>query len=494
MSRDVDLDVVFDTLPCGLLVADGAGSIVVANRRLHAILGYEPGQLIGRSVEDLMPQPHRAKHVGHRKGFTSTPIPREIARAHPLPALHRDGSTRQVEVGLAPCPTLGARHTLATVVDVTEREARRQSLATASRSEASLVAEIVSGMAHQFNNQLAAVLGTLELALEQVEDDGARALISSAMTAAERATQLTANLMGLQPEQGSSSRRTVVTRCLLDSEDVLRTLVQFPSTLQLAGESGDVRVALTDDELRQSLVSLVRNAATAIPPGGRIEVGSEPQGDRVRIWVQDNGPGFPEALLPHLARPFVTTRTGEVGSGLGLTAVEALARRCGGSLTLTNAPGGGAQATVSLPATEGADPPLEEQLTGRILVVDDERLVRETLASALRRKGHEVHIAPGGPEAAEMFDRLGGVDLLLTDVLMPDVDGIELARVLRQRSPGLGVLFVSGYSQDVLAQHGLQADDGIELIAKPFRIESVAQRVQHLLVAARRRRDEAKED
>lgn len=483
MSPDAHLQALLGIFPCGVLIADERGEIVAANGRLHEILGYPAPDLVGRSVEALLPPPLRGAHERHRLDFDTEAGARAMADARPLSARAADGSARRVEVGLAPCPLMGPGHVLATVVDVTRREARRQSLSTTQQSEASIVSEVVAGLAHQFNNQLAAVVGALELALDELGDGKAHTLVGSALAAAERATQLTAHLLGLQPSQGASAARCHVAGVLRRSEPLLLSLVPPTARLDLELDCGDAEISLEASALQQLVESLVRNGAMAIAPDGAITVSARQTRSELVLSVRDDGPGFEPALLPHLTRPFVSTRAELGGVGLGLTSVDALVRQAGGRLTLSNAPQGGADATARFPLACRAEQEEAPFRAGRILVVDDERLIRETVAGALRREGHEVHVADGGAEAIALFERIGDFELLLTDVVMPDLDGIELSRLLRARNPRLSVLFVSGYSQDVLERHGLGADLAVELLPKPFRIAAVSRRVQRLLAA-----------
>jgi two-component system, cell cycle sensor histidine kinase and response regulator CckA len=483
MALDPAAERLLDCLPCGAMIASEEGTIVSANAALHRLLGYAPPALVGRSVEELVPETSRVRHVHLRAGFGSGDGSRPMSAGRVVTARTQEGRPHFVEVGLAPCPLLGDGFMLATVLDVHERELlRRQVDMNADESE-SLVAEVIGGLAHQFNNQITAVIGTLELVLEDARSGPLYELLDYALAAAQRAGAVTDQLLGTDGIAGGASPRLSSTVRAI--EPGLRAIVPPVASLLMDVPSGAARVNLGAHEIAQALKSLVRNAAAAVAPGGHIIVRLSVLDEQrlARLSVLDDGPGIPEEVLARLMSPVVAAQPDHRGAGMGLTSVAGIARQAGGALQLENRPEGGACATIVLPvlsAGAAVEPAEEPPRKGRILVVDDESMVRETVARALERRGHEVLLADGATEAVRLFKEAGSIDLLITDIVMPNVDGVELAQLLAGLNPGLRVLFMSGYSRDVLHGHGLSAS-GVELLPKPFTMSAATQRAERLL-------------
>jgi CheY-like chemotaxis protein len=270
-------------------------------------------------------------------------------------------------------------------------------------------------------------------------------------------------------------------------------------------EPGLWTVLCDPGQVEQVILNLAMNARDAMPGGGRLVLGTRNlvvdraaaagdgqarAGEWVQLTVQDSGAGMAPEVLAHAFEPFFTTKPRGSGTGLGLSTVHGIVSQAGGHVTVRSAPGQGTTFEVRLPRRhEPAQRPRSVPVvtavggTETVLVVEDDPLVREITARALRSGGYRVLVAGGGTEALEVAARLeGALDLLVSDVVMPGMDGRTLADELRRRRTGLRVLFASGYTQDVISHHGV-LDAGVELLAKPFTAGALLARVRAVLDA-----------
>jgi two-component system cell cycle sensor histidine kinase/response regulator CckA len=389
------------------------------------------------------------------------------------------------------------------VLDVTERKRLEEQFRQAQKMEA--VGRLAGGIAHDFNNLLTVINGYSDLLLLRMPDgDPRRAELREVRQAGERAAALTHQLLAF-------SRRQVVEPVPLDLNAVVTQAQKMLA--RLIGE--DVRFATALDphlpavtadpgQIEQVLMNLVVNARDAMPDGGRLTVATRavrvgpdlipsesgvPPGEYVLLSVTDTGRGMTAEVKANLFVPFFTTKELGKGTGLGLAVVHGIVTQCGGHVSAYSEVGMGTTFRVYLPATgvapalaaTPAPPPIRG--TETVLLVEDDQAVRRITRLALESQGYTILEADGGPAAlARTGDELAAVHLLLTDVVMPEMGGRQLADALRARRPGLRVLYMSGYTDDAILRHGIlmQTD---QFIAKPFTPLALARKVREVLDA-----------
>jgi nitrogen-specific signal transduction histidine kinase/ActR/RegA family two-component response regulator len=379
----------------------------------------------------------------------------------------------------------GLRAIVLHVRDITESLALQEQLVQAQKMDA--IGRLAGGVAHDFNNLLTAIVGHAELLKDQLEE-GTPAFedVEEIDKAASRAAGLTQQLLAF-------SRRQVLQLRVLDLGSVIEGMLRMLH--RLIGE--DVRLAFASggpawikadpSQMEQVILNLVVNAHDAMPTGGtiRLETTARELGDvqadqlgiapghYVVLTVADTGHGMDSATRARVFEPFFTTR--KHGTGLGLSTVYGVIRQSGGLITVESQPGSGTVFTVHLPlvappADAGSAVSAPAPTTGSetILLVEDEDRVRNLTMKILRQRGYQVLEAPNGA-AALAAERAhdGPIDLLLTDVVMPDLSGPEVARRVLERRPGIGVLFMSGYTDDAVLQHGVSSRD-TAFLQKPF--------------------------
>jgi signal transduction histidine kinase/ActR/RegA family two-component response regulator len=357
------------------------------------------------------------------------------------------------------------------------------------------VGQLAGGIAHDFNNLLVVILNYASFVLDALDaDHPARADAHEIAKAAQRASELTKQLLVFSRRGVVHAQVVDLVAILSDVESLLRRTLG--ENVEVSTEVSSVpNVEADPTQVEQVLLNLAVNARDAMPDGGSLSIafaGVElesdaaqeadlPPGRYARLTVTDTGRGMTEEALEHAFEPFFTTKPKGQGTGLGLATVYGIVKQAHGAIAIESAPGEGTRVTVDLPATAkeaegGRDPKRIAAGNGgpaTILVVEDEDAVRDLACRILSSNGYSVVEAAGGEGALEMWEERGDeIDLLLTDLVMPSMSGVELAEHLARRRPGLARLFMSGYTDDVTAQHGL-GGTSTQLVEKPFDAEQL---------------------
>jgi two-component system cell cycle sensor histidine kinase/response regulator CckA len=371
------------------------------------------------------------------------------------------------------------------VVDLRPQLALEARLAQAQRLQS--VGQLAAGVAHDFNNLLTAILGAAD-ALAPLVPPAGQPDLSHIRAGAQRGAGLVRQLLAFGRQQTLQPRVLDLNDAVREAAALLRCMLCSRVTLTLDLEEPGRRVRIDPTQLNQVLMNLAVNARDAMPDGGAISVstgrrllldavteGSEtiPPGRYAVIEVRDTGNGIPADVLPHIFEPFFTTRRDAGGTGLGLSTVHGIVRQSGGFLAVASTPGAGTVFRIMLPRHDAPEAAALTEMAAnrvapapgrRLLLVEDEAPVRRLAARALSRAGWEV-IEAASPEEALEAD-LDGVVQLVSDVMMPGMDGPALVREVRRKLPGVPALLVSGYA-DAERRQALQAED-IFFLAKPF--------------------------
>ncbi len=394
-----------------------------------------------------------------------------------------------------------------THTDVTEQKvaladatALRDQLDEARKLEA--IGRLAGGVAHDFNNILTGITGYIEMGIASLpEGNPLRDDLLEVKKAAGRAGALTQQLLAFSRRQAIAPRVVNLNEVLLASTQVLGRLLGEDMDLRFEPGEELWPAMLDTGQIDQILLNLAANARDAMPAGGRIEIatrnlthrqatellrGEIEIGDYVMMSFSDNGPGMDASALAHVFEPFFTSRELGLGAGLGLATVYGIVRQNRGYIEASSSPGQGTMFRIAFPRVERAEPefaavaapvPLMRG-SGTILVVEDEDIVRDLARRVLESYGYRVVTAASGDEALEAFAEHGpAIALLLTDVVMPRMNGRELAERIRRVRPDLPVIYMSGYTDDIMAQHGVIGED-TPLVHKPFSIESLLGRIQ----------------
>jgi signal transduction histidine kinase/CheY-like chemotaxis protein len=395
------------------------------------------------------------------------------------------------------------RRTQALYGEIDRRAAAEGALRQSQKLEA--IGQLTGGIAHDFNNLLTIIIGNLEGLQKQLAsaDAKVRRRADNAMHGAQRAAALTKRLLAFSRQQPLTPTSIDVNRLLSGLSDFLQRALGEEIALEVVGGGGLWPVEVDAAELESVLVNLVVNARDAMPKGGKLTVEASNSylddaycsrhsdvqpGQYVLISVTDNGVGMTEDVLQHAFEPFYTTKQTGKGTGLGLSQVYGFVRQSGGHVKIYSEVGEGTTIKVYLPRFHGHatedDPPIAPSARGQtgecILVVEDDADVRAYVVETLGGMGYDVLEARGGEEALRWMKEYKGIGLLLTDVVMPGMNGRKLAEEAAQIYPDLKVLYMTGYSRNAIVHHG-RLDAGVDLLQKPLSQEQLAAMVRKVL-------------
>jgi PAS domain S-box-containing protein len=503
-----------EAAPDAIVGVDPDGRIALANAQTERLFGYSRDELIGQPIEILVPDRARTVHPERQTSYFRDPRPRPMGAGMQLAGRRKDGSEFPAEISLNALDTEDGWLVSAAVRDVsdrleaqaeserlraqTERERLERQLHQSQRLES--LGQLAGGVAHDFNNLLAVILNYAAFIGEEVASAASgeggerwelvRQDVAQVQRAAERATQLTHQLLAF-------GRREIVQPEVLSLNELVTNVEQL--LRRSIGEHVELATSLTPDlwpvfadpgQIEQVLLNLAVNARDAMPGGGVLTIDTDnvtvdddhaavrpglAPGRHVRVRVSDTGQGMDKAVLERAFEPLFTTKAKGEGSGLGLATVYGIINQAGGYAQIYSEPDLGTTFTALLPATEQELSDLEQAAATEhrrggetVLVVEDEEAMREVTRRILTRSGHVVLVAATGQEAIDLAaNHPGGIELLLTDVIMPQMLGKEVAERVLAFRPDIRVLYMSGYAQPVLASQGTLAE-GVSLIEKPF--------------------------
>ncbi|HZU91697.1 MAG TPA: PAS domain-containing protein [Stellaceae bacterium] len=489
-------DVSPDWLTLQRATLDGKFVYADLNPTCEAAYGLTRDQVIGRTVEEVLGPEAARLPLHHLRECLRTGEPQRYIAERTMA-----GRTRTIDVVFVPVPGRGEngeRFIITTARDITERQELEAQLHQAQKME--VLGQLTGGVAHDFNNLLTAITGNLELLEGRVETDLKSAkLVHAAQRAAERGAKLTEQLLAFSRRQHLRPQPVDINAVVRGMSDLLQRTIG-PNLSVNTALAADLWPALVDaTQIEIALLNLVINARDAMPVGGSVlietrnlESGVDPLPveiaghDCLMLAVRDTGTGMSEEVRARAIEPFFTTKEVGRGSGLGLSQVYGVARQSGGTLAIDSAPGRGTTVrlylprAVGLPANAAASARAGDKAEqrGHILVVDDDADVREIAVQMLRQAGYGVDEAENGHVALEMLARGESCDLILIDMIMPGLNGLDTVRHARMRRPGIRALFMTGYTDT--AMHAELAASG-PVIKKPFRLAELADAVEHAL-------------
>jgi len=456
---------------------DGEGNYKWCNQAMLDMTGYQSDQIIGhhfleRTHEDdreMRRERFAAALTGEAQSFES----RYIAM---------DGSVRFASVNSAPIVVDGqTTGVLGIAHDITEQKQERERAARADKLRA--LGQLASGVAHDFNNSLAAILGRAQLILRRVKDDELIRSLGIIVTAAEDAAATVRRIQTFARKSLAAELELLdVTSLLRDAIEITRT--RWQNEARAEGSNVDVTLNAEDglftlgnaSELREVFVNLIVNAVDAMPQGGSLKICCQQKGNRLRLRFADTGTGMNDDVRERVFEPFYTTK-GVHGTGLGLAVSYGIIERHQGMISVESKPGAGTTFYIDLPHAESTEhidteqKPDAQMPSLSVLVVDDEPFVRETLAEMLEDLDHRVVTVECGREALEKVAS-GDFDLVFTDLAMPEMDGWETARAIHKSRPGLPVVLVTGYGATAQPPSG-ELDLVAGIIGKPFDFDQV---------------------
>ena len=496
-DKDKKFRLLFEENPQAMWVSDAeSGKFLEVNSAAVRLYGYSPEEFLSLSVHDIRVDDDTRRTEGNA---AADPAATQIRR-------HRTKSGRliDVEVAMQGIAYGGENAELSVASDVTGRRQLEDQLRQAQKMEA--VGMLAGGVAHDFNNLLTIITGYSQLILNNLrEQDPNRHSVEQIMKAGERAAGLTKQLLAF-------SRRQVLQLKVLE---INKLVTGLSSMLQrLIGEDIDLRLALHPDlgrvnadpgQLEQVLMNLVVNARDAMPKGGALTVetanvwfdhryagrhANVKPGAYILLAVSDTGTGMDQATQARLFEPFFTTKGSGQGTGLGLSTVFGIIRQSGGGIEVYSEPGRGTSVKVYLPRIDqpaaiesGKESRVAARGTETILLVEDDEMVRSLVRETLEREGYKIMDAAGPEDAIRLANEFHQkIHLMITDVVMPRVNGRELAVRMSRRRPDMKVLYMSGYTDNAIVNSGLLHGE-VAFLQKPFTPAALAGKVREVLEA-----------
>jgi two-component system, cell cycle sensor histidine kinase and response regulator CckA len=483
---------------------DLEGKYTSVNRAGQLSTGYTHEECLALNIADTI----APEHVGKAREMMAKKLAGEVGTAYEVELLAKDGKRIAVEVNTKLILQEGVPVGVQGIArDVTERKHLEDQLRQSQKMEA--IGQLAGGVAHDFNNLLTAINGYSSLALQRMNgNDPIRGYLEEIKKAGDRAANLTRQLLAFGRKQILQPLALNLNDIVTDMNKLLRRLIGEDIVLTAKLDPALKKIKADPGQIEQILVNLVVNARDAMPQGGNLtietanvelereyvgkHVGVQP-GSYVILSVSDTGTGMNDETQARIFEPFFTTKEKGKGTGLGLSTVYGIVKQSGGNIWVYSEPGQGTTFRVYLPQLLAAAKPIEKVATEAaapggsetILLVEDENIVRGLARKILEQSGYSVLDARGGEEAIRLCqERSEPIHLLLTDVVMPETSGREIAERLTTLRPTTRVLFMSGYTDEAIVHHGV-LDSNVEFIQKPFTPMALAKKVREVLDSKR---------
>lgn len=529
LASETELRLIADALPTLIGFVDRSLHYRFANKAYETWFGVSPADAIGRSVRDM----HGETGFASRQEQMDRALSGETVRWE-MSWPHLDGSRRDAEIRYIPRRddhgNVDGFHVF--VLDITERKqveedleqrvvertealtremANRESAESALRQSQKMeaVGQLTGGIAHDFNNMLTGVLGALSIIQRRIEAgklDDVNRFIEAASTSAHRAAALTARLLSFSRRQSLDAKPHDTSTLLASLEDLLRRSIRENIRLNIVGAEGLPPALVDANQLENAILNLVINARDAMPDGGDITIenrtveidatakeGSQglAPGQYVVVSVTDTGVGMPPELLEKVFDPFFTTKPMGQGTGLGLSMIYGFAKQSNGQVRIHSQPGVGTKVSIYLPASKAVEDDsaaaTSELLEGSgevVLLVEDDPAVRLLIGEILSDLSYQWLEAEEANAAITILRSDERIDLMVSDVGLPGMNGRQLAEVARQHRPDLPILFVTGYAENAAIRAGFLGTN-MDMISKPFVMEELANKISKMMASKR---------
>ncbi len=484
-----------------ICIVDPAGRIEYVNPAFERVSGYRSEELVGKSPRILKSGIQDAAFYRDRWNTVTA----GNTWSGRIVNKRKDGVLYTEDCTISPVKdeTGAIEHFVGAKRDVSREIKMEEQVRQSQRLES--VGQLAAGVAHDLNNLLSPILGYAELLLLDLNPTGkAHGQMREIVKAGERSRDLIRQLLAFGRRQMLELKVTDLRSVVREVKGLLRRMIREDIAIETAFGESPCNALIDRGQIEQVLVNMTLNAQDAMADGGSLVIevshavleeqycnahtGVTP-GRYVQLTVSDTGQGMDERIREHIFEPFFTTK-GKLGTGLGLSTVYGIIKQHGGHIWVYSEQGKGTTFKMYLPAsleeTVRQGPPAKAQDLPRgsetILVAEDNEMVRSLARAILEKQGYRVLVAANGGEALQaLTDHAGQIDLLLTDVVMPDMNGKELFERVSQTHPGLRVLFMSGYTENVIAHHGV-LDEGVSFIQKPFTVQALTGKVREVLL------------
>ena len=495
-SSERKFRILLESAAQGILVVDINGQITLANTKIEQLFGYNREELLNQPVEILIPAPYRDVHVRHRSKYILKPFQRMMGEGRMINGQRKDGTQFPIEVSLSSVELHDGMYIMAFITDISERRQLEDRIRRMEKLEA--IGQLAGGIAHDFNNVLAGIMGLSELALRKIEKDHpAVRHIKLILQKSQDAAFLVKQLLAFSRQQTIAPRRLNLNQIIRNNYDMLQRYLGEDILLKLNLAEHLWPIQADPSAVDQVITNLCINARDAMPDGGElrittqnIDLKEEPMLEiqapitttYVRLTISDTGMGIPKEIQKRIFEPFFTTKEFGHGTGLGLSTVYGLVEQHQGIIKFSSTPGEGTTFYIYLPALIAEESEIhrkeksDESYPGKetILLVDDESAVLESHKELLEALGYKILTANDGLAAYRLLEKhQEEIDLIVSDVVMPNLGGIDLKILAHRLNPEIRVLLISAYSDKL--------EPGVPYLQKPFTLEELTRRIREVL-------------
>jgi len=478
-----------------IIVVNIHGQITLINTKADELFGYKRDELIDQPIEILIPERLKSKHVRHRNEFLARPSTREMGTGMELMAIRKDGTEFPIEVGLSSIEIYEGTFVMAFITDITERKELEKKLRQVEKLEA--IGQLAGGVAHDFNNVLAGIIGLSELAVRKTDkNESPKDNLKLIIDKAESAANLVRQLLTFSRKQIVATRKLNLNAIINQNIKLLQRYLGEEILLKTKMQEGIFSIEADESALDQIITNLCINARDAMPDGGEIyiqtenvilddyrftDTGEMQKGNYIKLSIIDHGIGMTKEVRRHIFEPFFTTKDIGEGTGLGLSIVYGLVNQLNGFMNCKSRLGEGTIFEIffsgmeeTLTTVESSKSTKVKHGTETVLLVENEADLLATYKSTLESFGYNVIIASNGLTALNIYEKKGNsIDIIVSDVVMPKMGGVELKLVAQRINPELKILFISAYSDKM--------EPGAHLLQKPFRAKELAFKVREVL-------------
>lgn len=503
IRKEEDITLILDSMENGVISINEYGIIKTFNQSAEKMFGYKDGEVLGKNVKILMPEPFQREHDKHIQDFVHTGRAKIIGIGRDVPARHKDGHEFMMHLSVAEMPTAAGneRMFIGSCLDVTVQKQQELQLRHSQKMDA--LGKLTGGIAHDYNNMLGVILGYAELIKDELADHNPRLLkfVNEIHHAGSRGAKLTRKLLSFSRNKAAEESAVNINSVLNDNRHMLEKTLTVRIALEFDMENDLWPVFIDENDLEDAILNMCINAMHAMPDGGKISLSTsnrhlnereavelklQGSGDYVCLKICDTGCGISEDIISKIFDPFFSTKE-EKGNGLGLSQVYGFMTRSSGNVNVESELNRGTCFELYFPRYIEQQSAMSEKNmqyklrkgTETILVVDDEPSLSELLDAMLTAQGYTVIPANSGDAALLVLENQS-VDLVISDVLMPGMDGYQLAQKIRKKYPGMKIQLVSGFSDDL---HKKNKDKELHknLLHKPFDRQQLLFRVREML-------------
>ncbi|HEY9052850.1 MAG TPA: PAS domain S-box protein [Gammaproteobacteria bacterium] len=492
---------ILDHLVDGVISIDQKGTILSFNRGAEFMFGYDVNEVLGKNIKMLMPNDIARHHDGYIENYINTGIGRVIGIGREVTGKRKNGTTFPLRLSVSEIPgdESGVRRFVGNCSDISQERHREEMLRRTQKMDA--IGKLTGGIAHDYNNMLGVILGYGDLLQNLFKHDPkAVKYIDAILNAAERGKNLTQSLLAFTRRRETGAESVDINEVIRQDEHMLAKTLTAKIQLHLDLDDPLWKVYVDKGELEDAILNIVINGMHAMPNGGHLTITTENEsisemqskvlglapGNYIALAITDSGCGIEKENLDKIFDPFYTTK-GDLGTGLGLSQVYGFMRRSNGCIDVASEVNVGTQMVMYFPQNVAAEDSQKissydqsQDLRGHetILVVDDEVSLRELSYEILSDKGYVVLLAETADEALELLHQQH-VDLIISDVIMPGLNGFELAELVQKQYPDIKIQLVSGYNEQYHHSHNKQLAN--QLLHKPYQASHLLERVRQLL-------------